>query len=326
MGRFTLTFEKPLQDLEQKIRELREFSIGENVDFASELEKLERKAEKLRREIFSNLDDWQLTQLSRHPDRPHSLDYIEIICESFVELHGDRNFHDDPAIVTGLGKIGGKSIAIIGQQKGRTTKQKLYRNFGMPKPEGYRKALRVMRLAERMGLPVLTLIDTPGAYPGVGAEERGQAEAIAKNLLVMANLRTPLISVVIGEGGSGGALAIGITDRILMLEYAIYSVISPESCASILFRDSSRGEQAAKSLKLTARELAKTGIIDEIIPEPEGGAHRAMQMTAYSMRDVLLKHLAELDVLPQEELVRRRYDKYRRMGVFQTLDELSGLE
>ncbi len=322
MNRFVLAFEKPIEELENKIKELREFGQAENIDISGDIERLEKKAEKLRREIFSKLGTWERVQLSRHPNRPYTLDYISIICDSFIELHGDRNFHDDPAIVGGLAKVSGKNMVIIGQQKGRTTKEKLYRNFGMPKPEGYRKALRLMSLAERLHLPVLTLIDTPGAYPGIGAEERGQAEAIAKNLLVMARLKTPIVCVVIGEGGSGGALAIGIGDRVLMMEHSIYSVISPESCASILWRDPKHAQQAAKSLKITAPEIKELGVIDEIIPEPEGGAHRAMHMAAYNLRESVMKHMNEICSMPIEDLLKERYKKFRRMGVFEELGEV----
>jgi len=312
-----LDFEKPISELETKIAELKEFSSEKGLNFQSELEKLEKKSQKLLKEIFSSLTNWQRTQLSRHMNRPYSTDYIEAIFTNFVELHGDRNFMDDKAMVCGLAELDGTGIAIIAQQKGRNTKEKIFRNFGMPKPEGYRKALRIMNLAERMGIPIITFIDTPGAYPGVGAEERGQAEAIAKNLYVMSKLETPIISAVIGEGGSGGALAIGVTDRILMLEYSIYSVISPESCASILWRETSKAEQAAKSLKLTAPEILKLDIIDEIIKEPKGGAHRDFPMTARNLKEALKKHLAELMELPKAELIEKRFQKFRHMGVFE---------
>jgi acetyl-CoA carboxylase carboxyl transferase subunit alpha len=312
-----LDFEKPIIELERRIQELKEFSKERGLDFGSEISKLEKKSNKLLTEIYSNLSNWQRTQLSRHMNRPYSSDYINYIFTDFFELHGDRNFMDDKAIISGVAQLDGISVAIIAQQKGRNTKEKIFRNFGMPKPEGYRKALRIMNMAERYKLPVITFIDTPGAYPGVGAEERGQAEAIAKNLLVMAKLETPMVSIVIGEGGSGGALAIGITDRILMLEHSIYSVISPESCASILWRDTSKAEQSAKALKLTAPEIMQLGIIDEMIKEPDGGAHRNFHKSADKIKESLLKHVGELIELPINELLERRFQKYRKMGVFE---------
>lgn len=313
-----LDFEKPITELEDKIAELKEFSSEKGLNFQSEINKLEKKSQKLLKEIFSKLSNWQRTQLSRHMNRPYALDYIEAIFSNFVELHGDRNFMDDKAMVCGLAELDGiGGVAIIAQQKGRNTKEKIFRNFGMPKPEGYRKALRIMNLAERQGLPVITLIDTPGAYPGVGAEERGQAEAIAKNLYVMSKLETPIVSAVIGEGGSGGALAIGVTDRILMLEYSIYSVISPESCASILWRETSKAEQAARALKLTAPDIEQLGIIDEIVKEPQGGAHRDFPLTARNLKVALTKHLKELTEMPRATLLEKRHAKYRNMGIFE---------
>jgi acetyl-CoA carboxylase carboxyl transferase subunit alpha len=315
--KFYLDFEKPIVELERKIAELRDFSKEENVDIHEEIRKLERKLEKLVTDTFSKLSAWERTQLSRHAERPYSLDYINALFEEFTELHGDRNFADDPAMVTGLARFRGEPVVVIGQQKGRSTKEKIRRNFGMSRPEGYRKALRMMSLAERMKIPVIIFIDTPGAYPGIGAEERGQAEAIAKNILVMTVLKTPMISIVIGEGGSGGALAIGVTDRILMLENSIYSVISPESCAAILWRDSSKGDLAAKALKITAPDIKAIGIADEIIPEPRGGAHRSFEPTVEGVAKALERHLNELKPLPPEVLIQKRYEKYRRMGVFE---------
>jgi acetyl-CoA carboxylase carboxyl transferase subunit alpha len=310
-----LDFEKPIVELERKIAELREFSKEENLDFQEEIKKLERKTKKLIEDVFSKLTPWQRTQLSRHAERPYTLDYVPALLEEFTELHGDRNFADDAAIIGGMGKFEGIPVMAIGQQKGRSTKEKIRRNFGMPRPEGYRKALRLMSMAERFHMPIITFIDTPGAYPGVGAEERGQAEAIAKNIMVMSMLKVPIISIVIGEGGSGGALAIGVSNRILMMENTIYSVISPESCAAILWRDSSKAELAAKALRLTATEIRELGIADEIIPEPEGGAHRNFERAAQEMRTVLKKHLDELLQLSPEELIEDRYKKFRRMGV-----------
>jgi acetyl-CoA carboxylase carboxyl transferase subunit alpha len=311
-----LEFEKPIVELERKIAELRELSKDGSVDLQDEIVRLERKADKLIGDVFAKLSPWQRTQLSRHMDRPYSLDYFDALFTDFTELHGDRNYADDPSIVGGLAQFGKYSVMVIGQQKGRSTKEKIRRNFGMARPEGYRKALRLMSMAERYHLPVITFIDTPGAYPGVGAEERGQAEAIAKNILVMTMLKTPMISVIVGEGGSGGALAIGVTDRILMLEYSIYSVISPESCAAILWRDSTKAELAARALKLTGPEIFQLGIADEIVPEPHGGAHRDFVKTASVLRKSLEKHLAELVAIPPDDLLKKRYEKYRKMGVF----------
>lgn len=311
-----LEFEKPIVELERKISELREFSKEKGVDLTDEISKLERKSEKLIKEIFTHLTPWQRTQLSRHMERPYTLDYIHALFEGFTELHGDRNFADDSAIVGGIARFKNQPVMLVGHQKGRSTKEKIRRNFGMPRPEGYRKALRLMSMAERFRLPIITLIDTPGAYPGIGAEERGQAEAIAKNILVMSVLKVPIISIVIGEGGSGGALAIGVANRILMLEYSIYSVISPESCAAILWRDSSKAELAAKSLRLTGPEIQKLGIADELIPEPKGGAHRNFDSTIEKLKKALDRHLTELNGLSAEELMQQRHDKYRKIGTF----------
>ncbi len=313
--RMILEFERPIIDLERKISELRGLST-EAVDFSSEIRKLEVKARKLQREIFADLSAQQKVQLARHPARPYMLDYVNLLMDEFVELHGDRSFHDDPAIIGGMAMFDEWEVLVLGHQKGRNTKDNMHRNFGMARPEGYRKATRLMRLASRYKRPIICFIDTPGAYPGLGAEERGQAEAIAKALQVMASLECPMISVVIGEGGSGGALALGVTDRILMLEYSIYSVISPEGCASILWRDPAKIGEAATQLKLTAPDLTQLGICDEIIPEAAGGAHRNAAVTAAKLRRALKQHLRELVDLPPAELVERRYQKFRKMGAF----------
>lgn len=311
-----LSFEKPIVELEEKIAEMRELNLAGDVDISDEISQLEAKALRLREEVFRNLDRWQRVQLARHPQRPYTLDYIQRITDRFQEIHGDRQFRDDHAIVTGMGTIGGVDLMIIGHQKGRGTKDNLDRNFGMPHPEGYRKALRAMKLAEKFGKPILTLIDTPGAYPGLGAEERGQAEAIAHNLFEMSQLRVPIIAVVIGEGGSGGALAIGVADRVLMLEYSTYSVITPEGCASILYRDAALANKAAEALKLTATDLLELKIIDEVIPEPFGGAHRDADNAAANLKEGIVKHLTEMQGLDPEEMVEQRVDKFGRMGVF----------
>ena len=313
--RMILEFERPIIDLERKISELRGLST-EAVDFSAEIRKLESKARKLQKEVFADLTAQQKVQLARHPARPYMMDYVHLLMDDFVELHGDRSFRDDPSIIGGLAQFDEWEVLVIGHQKGRNTKENMHRNFGMARPEGYRKATRLMRLASRFKRPILSFIDTPGAYPGLGAEERGQAEAIAKALQVMASLECPMISVVLGEGGSGGALALGVTDRILMLEYSIYSVISPEGCASILWRDPSKIGDAATQLKLTAPDLVQLGVCDEIIPEALGGAHRNAPLTASRLRTAIKKHLRELVELPTAELVERRYQKFRRMGAF----------
>jgi len=313
--RMILEFERPIIDLERKISELRGLST-ETVDFSSEIRRLEQKARKLQKEVFADLTAQQKVQLSRHPARPYLLDYTRLLVEDFVELHGDRSFADDPAIVAGMARFDEWEVLVIGHQKGRNTKDNVHRNFGMARPEGYRKATRLMRLASRFRRPILCFIDTPGAYPGLGAEERGQAEAIAKALQVMASLDCPMISVVIGEGGSGGALALGVTDRILMLEYSIYSVISPEGCASILWRDPAKISEAATQLKLTAPDLVDLGICDEIIAEAPGGAHRNAALTAAKLRASLKRHLHELVELSSAELIERRYQKFRKLGAF----------
>ena len=301
--------EKPVLELEAQIR-----AMEMDPSQTKEREKLEKKLEKLKSELFTNLTDWQRAQLARHPKRPYTLDYLERICERFEELHGDRRFGDDAAIVGGMGWIEGNPVMIIGQQKGRDTKQKILRNFGMPKPEGYRKALRLMKLAEKFQRPVLCLIDTPGAYPGVDAEERGQAEAIARNLLEMAKLEVPVVAVVLGEGGSGGALALGVADRVLMMENAIYSVISPEGCASILWKDASQAPKAAAALKLTAPHLLDLGVIDGIVKEPLGGAHSDFDAAAAALKEAVVEAFSELSELSAEELVEERYQKFARMG------------
>lgn len=316
MNEYVLEFEKPIVELERRIREMREYSENEKVEISEEIEKLEQKANKLRADIYSKLTRWQRLQLARHPHRPYTRDYIERMTSSFVELHGDRAFGDDPAIIAGIAKIDNCKVAIIGHQKGRTTKQKLHRNFGMPHPEGYRKALRVMRLAEKFKRPVVCLIDTPGAFPGIGAEERGQAEAIARNLFEMSQLRVPIIVVVIGEGASGGALGIGVGDRVLMMENTWYSVISPEGCAAILWRDSTKSEQAAEAMKLTAPDLLEQGVIDDAIEEPLGGAHHDYDAAARVLKERILAEIERLSKLSPEELVQARIDKYAKMGFY----------
>ncbi len=313
---FALEFERPLIALESKIAELKDLSGGARVDFSDEIVKLEKKAKKLQAEIFSDLSPWQIVQLARHPSRPYTLDYLSRLFTDFFEIEGDRRFAADRAIVGGFARFDGEPVVVMGHQKGRGTKENMIRNFGMPRPEGYRKARRLFDLADRFRLPVLILIDTPGAYPGIGAEERGQAEAIAVNLEVMSSLRVPSVSVVIGEGASGGALGLGVTSRILMLQYSWYNVISPESCSSILYRDSSQGKKSAEALKLTAKDLSGFGIIDEILPEPAGGAHRDPDAVAKTVADGLRRHLADLKKLTPEQLVVDRYKKYRVMGVF----------
>lgn len=317
MVKHYLEFEKPLIELEREIENLKRFSKGKPNYFSQQLNNLEEKLHRLQKEIFSNLTGWQITQLARHIDRPKASHYVQSMFEDFVELHGDRNYGDDPAILGGMAKFNGRSVTIIAHQKGADAKEMAYRNFGMPHPEGYRKALRLMKLAELFKKPILTMIDTPGAFPGVGAEERGQAEAIARNLEMMIMLRTPIITVVIGEGGSGGALAIGVGDRILMLEHSIYSVISPEGCAAILWKDGEKGKEvAAESLKLTASDLSRLGVIDEIVKEPLGGAHRDPQGMAQVLKEVVERHLKELERMKEEELLGLRYEKFRRMGTF----------
>jgi acetyl-CoA carboxylase carboxyl transferase subunit alpha len=311
-----LEFEKPIVELEQKILEMREFAKGESVELSHEIESLERKLDKLTREIYSNLTRWQRVQLARHPRRPYTLDYIKHMTEGFIELHGDRGYSDDKAVVCGPAYFSGRKVMIIGQQKGRDTKSKLYRNFGMMHPEGYRKALRIMKLAEKFNLPILIFVDTPGAFPGLGAEERGQAEAIARNIKEMARLTVPIIISIIGEGASGGALGIGVGDVVLMMEHSWYSVISPEGCAAILWRDAAKAPDAAEALKLAAPDLIDLEIIDRIVPEPSGGAHRDHAGTARSLASTIDEYLYTLVELSAEELLERRLDKFRKMGVF----------
>jgi acetyl-CoA carboxylase carboxyl transferase subunit alpha len=308
-----LEFERPIVELEGKIRELKLLSGGSR-EMAAEIERLEEKARQLQRERFASLTPWEQVQLAKHPDRPYTLDYIGEIMTDWIELRGDRAYADDPAIVGGLARFEGRTVVVLGHQKGRNTKENLYRNFGMARPEGYRKAQRLFALAERFGHPLLCFIDTAGAYPGIGAEERGQSEAIAMSLEVLSALRVPTISVVIGEGGSGGALAIGLTDRILMLEHSVYSVISPRGCASILWKDPEAEQQAATHLKMTAHDLLQLGVCDEIIPEAVGGAHRGVTQTASALQQTLQRHLDELCAMDVEALVNRRYDKYRQIG------------
>ncbi len=316
MVRHYLDFEKPLIDIEREIEHLRRFSSERQFHLNDHLKNLEEKLHRLQKEIFSNLNRWQITQLARHIDRPKTSHYIERLFENFIELHGDRCYGDDPAILGGIARFNGRSVIVVGHQKGTDAKEMAYRNFGMPHPEGYRKALRLMKMAETFRKPIVTFIDTPGAFPGVGAEERGQAEAIATNLRVMTVLRTPIVCVVIGEGGSGGALAIGIGDRILMLEYSIYSVISPEGCAAILWKDGGKGKLAAESLKLTAPDLYGLGVIDEIVKEPLGGAHRNPVQMAETLREAIERHLSEIEKIDTDELLALRYEKFRKMGSF----------
>jgi len=314
MAKVTLEFEKPIYELEQKIEEMRKYA--DNPGIAQEIEKIEKRVNHLQRSVFSGLTRWQKVQLARHPDRPYTLDYINLMTTDFIELHGDRTVKDDKAIVGGFAKLNEYSVMVIGHQKGRDTKSNLYRNFGMPNPEGYRKALRLMKLAEKFKKPVITLLDTPGAFPGLEAEERGQAEAIARNLFEMSHLRVPIIVVIIGEGASGGALGIGVGDRVLMLENTWYSVISPESCSSILWRSWDYKEQAAEALQLTAPDLKKQGIIDEIVPEPLGGAHRDHAKAAEILKAQLLNELKHLSKVKIEKLIDRRIEKFSRMGEY----------
>jgi acetyl-CoA carboxylase carboxyl transferase subunit alpha len=314
MAKMVLEFEKPILELEQKMEEMRKYA--ENPDIAQEIVKIEKRVNQLQQTVYAGLTRWQKVQLARHPDRPYTLDYIGAMTRDFVELHGDRAFRDDHAIVGGWARIDEKPVMIIGHQKGRDTKSNVYRNFGMPNPEGYRKALRLMKLAEKFGKPVITLLDTPGAFPGLEAEERGQAEAIARNLLEMARLKVPIVVVIIGEGASGGALGIGVGDRILMLENAWYSVISPESCSSILWRSWDYKEQAAEALQLTAPDLKKQGIIDEILPEPMGGAHRNPEQAVQIVKEAILQELKHLAKIKPEKLVERRIEKFSKMGVW----------
>ena len=316
MRLYTLEFEKPIVDLELTIESLRKQAAEQKIDLSGQIKSIEAKLETTRKEIFTNLSPWQRVQLARHPKRPYMLDYLQRIASEFIELHGDRRFGDDHALIGGLATIGDRRVMVIGQQKGRDTKENLMRNFGSPHPEGYRKALRLMQMAEKFDLPVICFIDTPGAYPGVGAEERHIAEAIAVNLREMMVLKTPLIAVVIGEGGSGGALGIGVCDRVLIMENAYYSVISPEGCAAILWKDRANAAQAAAALKISAKDLLELGIVDEVLPEPLGGAHKDYDTTAATLKEVLLKNLDKLMDVKQTEMLDARYKKFRKIGVF----------
>jgi len=311
-----LDFEQPIAELEAKIDELRFVGDDKAINITEEISKLKEKSEALTKSIFSNLNAWQIAQLARHPERPYTFDYVERIVTDFQELHGDRMYADDPALVGGLGRIDGRPVMLIGHQKGRDTKERMFRNYGMPRPEGYRKALRLMRLAERFGVPVVTFVDTPGAYPGVGAEERGQSEAIARNLFAMAELNVPIITVVIGEGGSGGALAIGVADRVIMLQYSIYSVISPEGCATILYKSAEKADVAAEAMGITAERLEGLQLIDEIVTEPLGGAHRDPDATAEAVRNAISTALSELTALDSDALLSQRRERLAGYGVF----------
>ncbi|NLI78281.1 MAG: acetyl-CoA carboxylase carboxyltransferase subunit alpha [Candidatus Riflebacteria bacterium] len=315
-------FERPIVELEKRLKDLQTLSEDGQIDLSREIKAIADKIGIMRAEIFRTLEPWQYAQVARHIDRPSTLDYLKMICgDTFVELHGDRLFGDDPALVAGFARFGDRPVAVIGHQKGHDTEENLFRNFGMPHPEGYRKAMRVMRLAERFRRPIVVFIDTPGAFPGIGAEERGQSEAIARNLADMARLAVPIVCVVIGEGGSGGALAVGIGDRVCMLEYSIYSVISAEGCAAILWKDASRAKDAARALRLRATDLLEFGIIDQILPEPLGGAHRDPSATAATIKGAILDHLAALATVPPQELLARRYAKFRAMGRYKVQED-----
>ncbi|RMH22641.1 MAG: acetyl-CoA carboxylase carboxyltransferase subunit alpha [Gammaproteobacteria bacterium] len=311
-----LDFEQPIAELQAKVRELRHISSDDTVNISEAIEELERKNLALTQTIFSKLTDWQITQMARHPQRPYTRDYIDAMLSDFLELAGDRHFADDLAIIGGMARLDGRPVMVIGHQKGRDVKEKVKRNFGMARPEGYRKALRLMKLAEKFHMPVLTFIDTPGAYPGIDAEERNQSEAIARNLFEMSQLRVPVICTIIGEGGSGGALAIGVGDRMLMLQYSVYSVISPEGCASILWKDASRAAEAAEALKITAPQLHNLGLIDEIVEEPLGGAHRDVGKMANQLKGALAKHLAQLDNMSMDEMLESRMQRLLDYGVY----------
>ncbi len=312
-----LDYEQPIAELEAKIDELRHMTSDTDLNITEEIGKLQDKSVELTRSIFASLTPWQITKMARHPERPYTLDYIERILTDFEELHGDRAYADDPALVTGIGRLNGRPVAVIGHQKGRDTKEKVARNFGMPRPEGYRKALRIMKMAERFSMPVLTFIDTPGAYPGIGAEERGQSEAIARNLFEMAKLKTPIISTVIGEGGSGGALAVGVADHLMMLEYSIYSVISPEGCASILWKSAEKAPDAAETLGVTSKRLKELGLVDTVIAEPLGGAHRDLDEMAQRVKDEIEKKLSEIDNISAEGLAEYRLKRLMSYGEFE---------
>jgi len=312
-----LDFEQPIAELEAKIDELRHVQDGSALDINDEINRLQKKNQEMTKDIYGKLTAWQISQVARHPQRPYTLDYIQSIFTDFEELHGDRAFADDPAIIGGLARFEGKPVMVIGQQKGRDVKERQYRNFGMPRPEGYRKALRLYRMAEKFGLPIITLIDTPGAYPGIGAEERGQSEAIARNLYVMAELKTPIIGVIIGEGGSGGALALGVVDQLLMLQYSTYSVISPEGCASILWKSADQASVAAETLGITATRLKTAGLVDRIVAEPMGGAHRDQESMMQNLRKALGEELKAVENKPIDQLLQQRYERLMSYGKFQ---------
>ncbi|HZL45730.1 MAG TPA: acetyl-CoA carboxylase carboxyltransferase subunit alpha [Opitutaceae bacterium] len=314
---YTLEFEKPLRELERRLDQIHQQSLENHVDLSGEIAKMDRLIEAARQQTYASLTPWQRVQIARHPQRPYALDYIHAIFTGFQEFHGDRHYHDDQALIGGPAFFDGQAVMVVAHQKGRETKEKIARNFGMPHPEGYRKALRLVKMAEKFGLPVIAFIDTPGAFPGIGAEERHVAEAIAVNLREMAMLRVPTVAVVIGEGGSGGALGIGVTDRVLILENSYYSVISPEGCAAILWKDGAAAGRAAEALRLNAQNLGESKIVEEVIPEPLGGAHNDPEQTIASVRAALQRHLAELQTLPLEELLNRRYERYRHLGVYE---------
>jgi len=309
-----LEFEGPMKDLDKQIQELKELEAEGKVNFKTEVVRLEKKKATMLTEIYSNLSAWEITQVARHPDRPLFLDYVKNICEDFIELHGDRSFGDDQAIVCGICRLGEEKVVVMGHQRGRETKEKLMRNFGMARPEGYRKALRIMKMAEKYNRPIITFIDTVGAYPGLDAEERGQGEAIARNIVEMATIKTPIVAIVIGEGGSGGALALGVADRVMMLTYSIYSVISPEGCASILWKDAGKASEAAEALKITAKDLLSFGLIDEIIEEPVGGAHRDHKLISERLKESVLSALKPLKKMSAKKLIDQRHEKFTKMG------------
>lgn len=311
-----LDFEQPIAELEQKIEELRYVQDDSALDISEEISRLQKKSNTLTKEIYAKLSSWQISQVARHPQRPYTLDYVQNLFTDFEELHGDRSFAEDPSIVGGLARFGGQSVMVIGHQKGRDTKEKIYRNFGMPKPEGYRKALRLMKLAEKFQMPVITFVDTPGAYPGIGAEERGQSEAIGRNIFEMAQLEVPIITTIIGEGGSGGALAISVADQLLMLQFAVYSVISPEGCASILWKTNERASDAAEALGITAHRLKALGLVDKIVNEPVGGAHRDPRHMASQLKRALVDALRQVSDLKPKELLQRRYERLQSYGKF----------
>ncbi len=311
-----LDFEQPIAELEAKIEELRNVEFDNNINISDAIKQLEDRSQALTESIFTDLSDWQISQLSRHPGRPYTLDYVEHIFTDFHELHGDRAYADDPAVICGLARLEGKPVMVIGHQKGRDTNEKIYRNFGMPRPDGYRKALRMMKMAERFKMPVICLIDTPGAYPGIGAEERGQSEAIARNLFEMARLRTPIICTIIGEGGSGGALAIGVGDRLIMLEYSTYSVISPEGCASILWKSADKSQLAAEAMGITSDRIREQGFLDEVVREPLGGGHRDFKAIAMNLKEALVRHMQDLMRQPVDKMMERRYQRIMDFGVF----------